>query len=255
MLSTNAAEAGTTLDALSAGSEVVTEDVSGADSDEQLVVFIAGLAFAVLFYIASLMFGMSIATSVIEEKQSRIVEIITAAIPTSQLLAGKVLGNTVLAFAQMVLLVGVSLIGLTFSDYDTYLPMVTEPLLWYLPFFIVGFIALACIWAAAGAMGSRTEDLQTTTMPLTLTLVGLFLLALNLDGAAAAIASYFPVMSTFMMPLRILEGDVTWWQPLLALAITLGFSWLTIRLGARIYRRGLLQTQGKLGFKEALSGS
>lgn len=255
VLSTNAAEAGTTLDALSAGSEVVTEDVSGADSDEQLVVFIAGLAFAVLFYIASLMFGMSIATSVIEEKQSRIVEIITAAIPTSQLLAGKVLGNTVLAFAQMVLLVGVSLIGLTFSDYDTYLPMVTEPLLWYLPFFIVGFIALACIWAAAGAMGSRTEDLQTTTMPLTLTLVGLFLLALNLDGAAAAIASYFPVMSTFMMPLRILEGDVTWWQPLLALAITLGFSWLTIRLGARIYRRGLLQTQGKLGFKEALSGS
>lgn len=254
-LERNASAAGATLTELTQGSEIATEDVSGADSEEQLAIFIAGLVFAVLFYIASLMFGMSIATSVIEEKQSRIVEIITAAIPTSQLLAGKVLGNTVLAFAQMVLLLGVAFIGISFTQFDTFLPLFTEPLLWYLPFFVVGFVALACIWAAAGALGSRSEDLQTTTLPLTLTLVGLFLLALNLDGFAAQIASFVPVMSTFMMPLRILEGDVSWWQPTLALLITLGFSWLTIKLGARLYRRGLLQTQGRLGLKEALSGS
>ncbi|MGB5953693.1 MAG: ABC transporter permease, partial [Ornithinimicrobium sp.] len=170
-LSANAQEAGTSVPELLAGSELAAEDISGEEGTERLVQTIAGLIFGVLVYTASLMFGLSIANSVVEEKQSRIVEILAAVIPVRSLLGGKVLGNTLLAFGQMALVVGVSLIGLSFTEYDQYLPMMTEPLLWYLPFFVAGFVALACMWAAAGALASRVEDLQSTTLPLTLSLV------------------------------------------------------------------------------------
>lgn len=144
-LSANAEAAGTSVPDLLVGTELDTEDISGDDGSEQVVQTVAGLLFGLLFYMASLTFGISIANSVVEEKQSRIVEILAAVIPVRSLLAGKVAGNTLLAFGQMALVVGVALIGLSFTEYDQYLPMMTEPLLWYLPFFIAGFVALACM--------------------------------------------------------------------------------------------------------------
>lgn len=253
VLRANADAEGTTVGRLMEGTEVATVDYSGQDDSEQVVLIVAGIAFGMLFYLASLLFGLSIAQSVVEEKQSRIVEILTAAIPVRTLLTGKVLGNTVLAFAQMVLLVGVSLIGLSLTEYDRFLPMFTEALLWYLPFFVAGFVALACIWAAFGAMASRVEDLQSTTMPLTFLLVAIFLIAINLDGVWEVVGSYVPVMSTIAMPVRLLEGTAAWWEPVLALALTLAFCWMTIRFGARLYRRALLQTQGRVTLRQALS--
>ncbi|MGC1208956.1 MAG: ABC transporter permease [Ornithinimicrobium sp.] len=251
-LSANAESAGTTVPALLAGSQLATSDVSGDDSTEQLIQVVAGLIFGVLFYMASLTFGISIAQSVVEEKQSRMVEILAAVIPIRALLTGKVLGNTMLAFGQMALIVGVGLIGLSFTEYDQYLPMMTEPLLWYLPFFIAGFVALACVWAAAGALATRVEDLQSTTLPLTLTLVAMFVIALNLDGFARVVGSFVPVISTILMPMRLLEGDVMWWEPVVALAVTLAFCWFTISLGSTLYRRALMQTQGRVTVRQAL---
>ncbi len=251
-LATNAEAAGTSLPALMENTELTTDDISGDDSTQELVVAIAGLVFGVLFYMASLVFGLSIANSVVEEKQSRIVEILAAVIPTRALLAGKVLGNTVLAFGQMAIFVGVALIGLSFTEYDRFLPLMREPLLWYLPFFIAGFIALASIWAAAGALASRVEDLQSTTMPLTLSLVAIFVIALNLDGKAEVIGSFVPVMSTILMPTRLLAGEAEWWEPVVALALTLAFCYVSISFGSKLYRRALMQTQGRISVRQAM---
>lgn len=252
-LSANAQEAGTSVPELLVGTKLETDDTSGEDGTEQVVQIVAGLVFGLLFYMASLTFGISIAQSVVEEKQSRIVEILAAVIPVRSLLAGKVLGNTLLAFGQMALVVGVSLIGLSFTEYDQYLPMMTEPLLWYLPFFVAGFVALACMWAAAGALASRVEDLQSTTMPLTLTLVLIFVVALSIDGFARQILSFVPVMSTILMPMRLLEGDAGWWEPLLALGITVVFCYATVTFGSTLYRRALMQTQGRVSIRKALA--
>src|SRR5690606_15368695 len=98
------------------------------------MLLLLGLGFAMVFYIAALMFGMQIAGSVVEEKQSRIVEILAAAIPVRHLLVGKVLGNTLMAVAQMALIVATALVGLTFTDFAVALPGMTEALGWYLPF-------------------------------------------------------------------------------------------------------------------------
>ncbi len=250
-LATNAEAAGTSLPALMENTELTNDDISG-DGTQEVVLTIAGLVFGVLFYMASLVFGLSIANSVVEEKQSRIVEILAAVIPTRALLAGKVLGNTVLAFGQMAIFVGVGLIALSFTEYDKFLPLMREPLLWYLPFFIAGFIALASIWAAAGALASRVEDLQSTTMPLTLTLVAVFVIAVNLDGTAEVIGSYVPVMSTILMPTRLLAGEAAWWEPVASLALTIGFCYVSILFGSKLYRRALMQTQGRVSVRQAM---
>jgi len=253
-LQQNAEAAGTSLDALTVGTTVETRDLSGGDEQSRFVAWIAGFAMAMLFYMAAIMFGMAIANSVVEEKQSRIVEILAAAIPVRALLTGKVVGNTVLAFGQMALLGAVALVGLTFTDYDQYLSMLTEAFLWYIPFFVLGFLALACVWAAAGAMASRTEDLQSTTMPLTMVLVVVFIVGLSLDGAAKVIGSFVPVLSTILMPMRLLDGSAQWWEAVLALGITAAFCLLTIGAGTRLYRRSLLQTSGRVSLKAAWSG-
>jgi ABC-2 type transport system permease protein len=249
----NAAASGTTLEQLTAGSELTTVDVGtdeGGMSEE--MTFLIGLGFAMVFYIAALMFGMQIASSVVEEKQSRIVEILAAAIPVRHLLLGKVLGNTLMAVGQMALIVAAALVGLTFTDLDIALPGMAEALGWYLPFFLLGFLALACVWAAAGALASRTEDLQSTTMPLTMVLVVAIFGAVNLEGIWREIASFVPVLSTLLMPIRILEDDVSWWEPALALVLVGVFCALTILLGSRLYQRALLHTSGSLTWRRAL---
>jgi ABC-2 type transport system permease protein len=254
-LANNAEAAGTSLQELSAGTELAARDISGEDAGARQVAWGAGFAMAFLFYMSAIFFGMAIATSVVEEKQSRIVEILAAAISVKQLLTGKVIGNTVLAFGQMALIGAASLIGLSFTDYAEFLPSVTSGFLWYIPFFILGFLALACVWAAAGAMSSRSEDLQSTTMPLTMGLVVVFIAALSLEGAGRVIGSYVPVMSTILMPMRLLEGAAQWWEALLALGLTAAFCVVTIWLGTRLYRRSLLQTSGRVSLKAAWAGS
>ena len=249
-LTANAERLGVAAEDLLTGTQLSTRDLSGED-EQGMVAYFAGLVFAMLFYLSSLLFGMSIATSVVEEKQSRIVEILAAAIPIPQLLLGKVLGSTVLALLQLALLSGVGLIGLQFMELDLRLPGLAEAVLWYLPFFLLGFLSLACIWAAAGALASRIEDVQATSMPLTFVLVSVFVVGINLDGSARVVGSYVPVLSTILMPMRLLTGETAWWEPALALLLTLAFCTLTIAVGSRLYRRSLLHTSGRLSWRKA----
>lgn len=248
----NATTAGTTVAAMTAGSRL-TSDVLGGDAEQRD--FAKGMAFALafLFYLSSVAFGMTLAGSVVEEKQSRIVEIIATKIPVRQLLAGKVLGNTALAVAQMALYTAIGLVGLSFTSFGSFLPSVTGALGWFLVFFVVGFLLIACLWAVAGALASRTEDLQSTSTPITMLLLAIFFGSLLLDGTAQTVLSFVPPASAVLMPQRILEGDVLWWEPVVALAILLAAAAFVVLVAERLYRRSLLQTQGRLSVRQAWS--
>lgn len=251
-LDANAAAAGTTVDALTRGSELRMTVLDG-DADRAGVAKAVGFALAMLFYLASFTFGLALANSVVEEKASRIVEIITTKIAVRQLLAGKVAGNLVLAFAQMALFVGVGLVGLTFTDYDRFLPAISGAVGWFVVFFVVGFGLLACLWAVAGALATRTEDVQTTSTPLTMLTLGVFFAALLTTGTAKVVLSFVPPFSAILMPMRVLEGTAPWWHALVALAILVGAAALVVRAAARLYQRSLLQTQGRLTVRQAWS--
>ena len=251
-LDANATAAGTSVDALTSGSDVSTTFLD-KDADLAGVAKAVGFALALLFYLASFTFGLALANSVVEEKASRIVEIITTKIAVRQLLAGKVAGNLALAFAQMALFVAVGLVGLSFTDYDRFLPAVSGAVGWFVVFFVVGFGLLACLWAVAGALASRTEDVQTTSTPLTMLTMGVFFAALLTSGTTQVVLSYVPPFSAILMPMRVLDGSAAWWQALLALAILVATAALVVRVAARLYQRSLLQTQGRLSLRQAWS--
>jgi ABC-2 type transport system permease protein len=254
VLAENAAGAGTSVDALEQGSTVSTDFLRG-DAERAAVAETVGFVFVFLFYFAALVFGMQLASSVIEEKQSRIVEIIAAAIPLRHLLAGKVLGNTALAMIQLLVYLAVGLAGLSFSPYKSYVPALSGPTAWFLAFFFAGFVALACLWAVAGSLASRTEDLQATSTPLTMLMLVMFFGGLSLDGRGQVIASFVPPVSAVVMPKRILAGGVEWWEPLLALGLLALFAAVTVWIGERLYRRALLQTGGRVSLRQAWAAS
>src|SRR5690606_39664110 len=120
-----------------------------------------GIGFGLVFMMSAMMFGMPVATSVVEEKQTRVVEILLSTIPARVLLAGKVLGNTILAMSQILLLVAVGTIGLIVTGQTSFLSGIGGPVLWFAVFFLFGFILLAAMFAAAGSMVSRQEDAGT----------------------------------------------------------------------------------------------
>ena len=144
------------------------------------------------------------------------------------------------------------LVALSFTDLSTMLPGLTSAVVWFVAFFVVGFIALACLYAVAGALASRMEDLQSTTAPMTIVLMAIYFASFALSGTWATVASYIPIVSVISMPARILAGEAAWWEPVIALIIMAAFAFGVMLVGARIYPRSLMQTRGKLSWREGL---
>ncbi|MEU4384621.1 ABC transporter permease [Promicromonospora sp. NPDC023805] len=244
--------AGTTVDALTAGSDIETERLDGNPVDPQIV-FVAGFVLAFLFFMGAVGSGSMIAGSVIEEKQSRLVEIIATAVPLRQLLAGKIIGSSVIALAQNLLLAGVGLIGASFTDLSAILPAMSATMIWFVVFFTVGFVAVAALYAVAGSLASRTEDLQYTTSPLMMLILGVYVVTFSADGMLERVLSYIPPASIVSMPVRVLNGDALWWEPLVSLLVLLLTTLGAVLLSERAYRGALMQTGGRVSWKAAMT--
>ena len=216
-----------------------------------MAVIIATMAFAVLFLMSAITYGMQIANSVVTEKESRIVEILAAAIPTRHLLIGKIVGNTILALAQVILIATVALVALSLSEWSGFVGMIAPVAGWFVVFFLVGFASLACLWAAAGALATRMQDLSQTTTPLMMIVMLVYMAGFFASGTLAKVLSYVPIASTVQMPGRLLSGDSSWVDALIALAVAMAFMAVAVWFGSKIYRRGLLQTGRVLSWKDA----
>lgn len=248
----NAARAGLTPEQLRAGTQVQLELLKPGPLPDVVADFV-NIGLALVFYMTALGFGMMIAQSVVQEKESRVVEILAAAVPIRALLWGKVLGNTALALSQIVVIAGASVIGLVATDQLDILQVVAPVAGWFVVFFVLGFVALAGLWAVAGSLATRQEDLGSTTLPGQMILMIPFFFSVFAGSSAKTIASFVPVASSMAMPGRMLTEKVPIWQPLLAIAILLAATVLIVRLGARLYERTLLQTGRRLGYREALA--
>ena len=252
VMNENAMASGTSMSRLSEGTEVKVESV-GADVDDANMAQAAGLVFAMIFYMSALVFGITIANSVVEEKQSRLAEIIATSVPMSSMLAGKVIGNSVLAFAQVVLYVAIALVGISFTDIGAMLPSLPLAVWWFLAFFVVGFVAMSSMWAVAGSLASRQEDVSYTSTPMMALVIGAFMIPFFVRGTWLVVCSYIPILSSVAMPMRVVAGEAAWWEPIVALAITVLAAVVLIKLGSRLYRNSLLQTGGRMSYREAFA--
>lgn len=226
-----------------------------ANAPNPFLAYLVAIAFGIVFFASAMTFGMTIAQSVVEEKSTRVIEILLAAIPTRTLLTGKILGTSVLAVAQIALIVAVAAVGAAVSGQLDLLPAIGPAVAWFSLFFIVGFVLLASMFAATGALVSRQEDIGSTTTPVTmLVMIPYFLVIFfNTNPLVIGIMSYVPFSAPIAMPLRVFLGTAQWWEPLVALAILVLTTALLIRVGARIYERSLLKLGARVSWREALA--
>lgn len=244
---------GSLVSALSQSPEVMILDP--ATTNPLLRYFIA-IGFGLVFMMAAATFGGTIAQSVVEEKQTRVVEVLLSAIPARTLLAGKVIGNTVLAMGQILALAAVATIGLIITGQNEILATLGAPIIWFAVFFLFGFILLASMFAAAASMVSRQEDIGSTTTPITMLIMAPYILVIvfNDNPLVLTIMSYVPFSAPVGMPMRLFVGEAQWWEPLLSLVILLASCVAAIVIGAKIYENSLLRMGSRVKLAEALRG-
>ena len=227
------------------------------EGDEAL----GGLAFVVVFVLYGQLFGygMAVASGVVEEKASRVVEIILSKVRPTQLLTGKVLGIGLVGLLQLLLIavVGVALVQVTgFAD----LPSgAARAFLAAFAWFVLGYTLYAAVFAGAGALVSRQEELQNVVGPISIFVLGSFFLsfaALADPGSTlAVVGSLVPVSAPLVMPVRMTVGAAALWEVLASVAIMLASITAVILLAARAYRGGVLQTGGRIRLRQALAAS
>jgi ABC-2 type transport system permease protein len=132
------------------------------------------------------------------------------------------------------------------------LSAVGPAVVWYVVFFVLGFVALAGLWAVAGSLASRSEDLGSTTMPGQVILFAPYLVAVVAGETIKTVVSMLPIVSAMLMPSRMAEGGVPAWQVAVALAVNIVGAVLIVRFAARLYERTLMRTERRIGFGEAL---
>jgi ABC-2 type transport system permease protein len=223
------------------------------DSDQrQALAFIAML----LMFFQLLMFGLYVAMGVVEEKSSRVVEVLLATIKPLHLLCGKVLGIGAVGLVQ---LAAFGMVGLG-AGIGTGLLTVTglavgvfaSVLLW----FILGFGFFAVLYAAAGSLVSRQEDVNSAATPITMLVMAGYILAqvtlADPSSTVASVMSWIPPFSAMLMPLRIAGGTTSPGQIVVSAVLMLLATGALAVVASRIYERSVLRTGKRVSWSDAL---
>jgi ABC-2 type transport system permease protein len=225
-------------------------------------------AVVILTFMAILTYGNWVAQSVAEEKSGRVMELLITAATPRQLLTGKVLGTGAAGLTQYLAMIVALAIGFAVNEpvsqilgVEGQLPFTLPALepgwvLGFTAFFLLGFLLYSTLYAAAGSMVSRIEDVQQAVGPLIyLAMAGYFVsfVAMNIpDEGWVKLASFVPFFSPYLMPARMLLSSVAPWEVLLALVLLVGMLVLAIWLAARVYSAGVLLYGQRVGIRSVL---
>ena len=196
---------------------------------------------------------------VMQEKASRVVEVLLATVRPIQLLGGKVLGIGLVAMGQAGLIVAVALVvgaavGSDLLHGTAPLELVSQ-LLWLL----LGYAFYCWVYAAAGSMAERQDQVQTLVLPLTLPIVLGYVLSITTASTGDVsvffrVLAYLPLTAPFAMPVLVGLGDVSWWQFVASVLISLAATAFMAWAAAGIYQRAVLQSGQRVRLAQVTSG-
>lgn len=249
--------------------QIATERLSGAGrGGSGQLNFVFGLGVAMLLYIMTFVYGLNVLRGVLEEKQTRVAEVVIASISPSRLLIGKVLGVGGVGITQMLIWLATSvglwsargplLAKLGMDAAPMTLPSITAVQVGILLlFFVAGFMFYAGLFAAAGATVSSEQEAQQAQMPIVLLLVSCIMFAQNIlmqpDSSLARLLSFLPHSAPIIMPLRMTLAPIPTGELVGSLlSVSIG-AVLSIAVAARIYRVGLLMYGKRPNIKELLT--
>jgi ABC-2 type transport system permease protein len=213
------------------------------------------LPFLLLFaiYMTVFIYGINVMRSVLEEKSSRVIEVLLGSVTPMQLMAGKIIGVGAVGLTQIAIWIATTAIlggggfatasqvlGDAFKDAH----VATAVLALFPVFFILGYATYACIYAAIGSMCNTDEEAQQMQFPVTLPLAGCVIFASTVmrdpNTPLAFWLSIFPLTSPIIMFVRVAVNMPPAWQIALAIALNLATLYFLVWLTSRIYRVGIL---------------
>ena len=246
------AEAGVDVADLPQVTVTALDDDTAADGQRTAVAVVG----VVVLYSLLILFAQFVAQGVVEEKSSRVVELLLATMRPWQLLAGKILGLGVLGLGQIAVIAAIGIGGALAFDVVELPGELVGTVLWLLFWFVLGYALFASLFAVAASLVSRQEDLGSVLTPASLVLVAGFIVAVQAasdpDSTLAVVTSYVPGLSPMVMPVRQAAGEVALWEVAVAVLLMLVTIALVVRLGGRVYSGALLRTGGRTKLKEAL---
>jgi ABC-2 type transport system permease protein len=193
-----------------------------------------------------------------DEKSSRVVEVLLATVRPIQLLAGKVLGIGLVALAQAALISAFALalgdaVGSSFLN-GTAPATLAATFVWL----VLGYGFYCWVYAAAGSTVERQDQVQSLAFPLSLPIIFAYIMSITAvsSGSASAlfkVLAYLPPTAPFAMPVLVGFGEVTWWEFALSALISVGCTVIVARVASTIYRRAILRTGRRVHLRELLT--
>jgi ABC-2 type transport system permease protein len=238
-----------------------TEAASGLGS------FVIAYSLAFILYMVITLYGVAVMRSVVQEKTSRVMELMVATVKPRSLMAGKILGVGGAGLAQIIVWLAMGAVTLAYRDQilgwfgvsggGAGLPSFSlGELAIVVIYFILGYFFYASMYAAVGAMVSSEQDTQQVQMPVTMLLViGVLCLQMVSNdprGSTATIITMLPFWSALLMPMRYLLGGATLGEVAISLTILVASTVLIARAAAKIYRVGVLMYGKRPGLGELL---
>jgi ABC-2 type transport system permease protein len=224
--------------------------VAGRSPDDETAAFFM----TVLLFLTISTYGSLVLTGVVEEKASRVVEVLLARIPARNLLAGKVAGIGLLGLGQIGITALIAFIAVSSVDSVDVPAARGAVIAWVVVWFVLGYAFYAMTYGALGSLASRTEDAQSVAGPLMVLMVAAYFASFAAigrpDSGFARLLSYFPATAPLAMPNRIAMGAAAWWEPLLAVALTLAAIAALVEFGGRVYARAILRTGPALKLRD-----
>jgi ABC-2 type transport system permease protein len=249
---------------LRAGLRTERFSTTGRSASGRVNIIFASIV-GILLYTTILMYGQNVLRGVIEEKQTRVAEVVVSSIRPTTLLAGKVLGVGAVGLTQMTIWMFATILMFRFRvplmelfglpATNIPLPSVSAgQIAILLVFFLLGYTLYSALFAAVGAMVSSEQEAQQAQMPVVLMLVMsiIFLqpVLLEPDGSLAIALSLTPISSPIMMPLRMSTIDVPAWEVGISILTLIAGCYLAVYFAAKVYRTGLLMHGKRVSFRE-----
>jgi ABC-2 type transport system permease protein len=214
----------------------------------------------ILLFISIFTFGTWVLTGVVEEKQSRVVEVVLSTVAARDLLIGKVLGIGLLGLVQLVVMVTVGLVAGTTTGRFSLPPTTASAVLQLFLWFGLGYAFYSTALGVLGALASRMEEASNASAPVSIlaSVAYVFALIVATDdpaGLPAKIATFIPPVAPMVVPLRAALGAIEPWEIVLSIVLMGATIWLLFVVGARVYSGAVLSTGGRIKLRDAWRAS
>jgi ABC-2 type transport system permease protein len=224
--------------------------------------FVAVYVLFFLMYMVILLYGMNVARSIIEEKTSRVFEVLLATIRPEELMAGKVIGvgsvgltQVAVWLATVVLLTSTSILA-AIGGGTVHVSLSPMQIIFFVVYFLLGYLLYSSVAAALGAMVNSEQELQQLNMILVMPLAGcMFALApviTNPSGTLSRVISLIPFCTPLIMYLRISLAMPPAWEIALSIVLMIATIYAILWVASRIYRVGILMYGKKPNLPEIL---